>query len=93
MPGDLKCRIPDGEIPSAPYDGEHVIHLEYFGSGLGFPLHNFVRGLRRFYSCQLHHIPPNGILLIANFITFCECFRGMSLTSSHSAISSGFEFR
>lgn len=59
MSADLKCRIPDGEVPSAPRDGEHVLHLEYFERGLGFPLHNFVRVFRRFYGCQLHHIPPN----------------------------------
>lgn len=76
MAADLEHRIPDGEIPPTPRDGEHVIHQEYFGRGLGFPLHSFVCGLLRFYGCQLHHIPPNGVLHITNFITFCECFLG-----------------
>lgn len=33
-------------------------------------------GLLHFFSCQLHHIPPDGVLHIANFITFCECYLG-----------------
>lgn len=35
-----------------------------------------MRGLLRFYGCQLHHIPPNGVIHIKNFINFCECFLG-----------------
>lgn len=40
------------------------------------PLHNFMRGLLFFFGCQLHHLTPNGILHIANFITLGECFLG-----------------
>lgn len=78
MTEDLRHRIPDEEFPPTPLDGEHVIHQEYFLRGLGFPLYSFVRVLLCCYGCQLHHIPPNGILHITNFITFCEIFLGTS---------------
>lgn len=71
MPVDLERFIPKGEAPPTPRVGEHVIHQEYFEMGLGFPLHNFVRWLLHFYGCQLHHNPPNGVLHITNFKTFC----------------------
>lgn len=58
MLADLKRRVPDGEVLPAPRDAEHVIHQEYFGRGLGFPLHSFVRGLLCFFGCQVHHTPP-----------------------------------
>lgn len=35
-----------------------------------------MRGLLFFFGCQLHHLTPNGVLHIANFIMFCECFLG-----------------
>lgn len=64
MTADLVCP------PPPPRDGEHVLHQEYFGRGLGFPLHNFVRGLLHFFwllaashpaqwspsHSQLHHL-------------------------------------
>ena len=53
-----------------------MLHLDFFGRGLGFPLHPFMRGLLFFFGCQLHHLTPTGILHIANFITFCECYLG-----------------
>jgi hypothetical protein len=45
---DLEHRNPEGEVLPSPCDGEHMIHEEYFGRGLGFPLHSFMRGLLRF---------------------------------------------
>ena len=41
-------------------------------------LHNFVQGLLLFIGCQLHQLNPTGILHIANFITFYECYLGMA---------------
>lgn len=63
MPADLATQISEGEVPPMPHDGEHVLCQEYLR-----------RGLLRFFRCQLHHIPPNEVLHITNFITFCECF-------------------
>lgn len=56
---------------------DRVVHAPFMCRGLSLNLHNFVHGLLRFYGCQLHHITPNGVLHIANFITLCECFLGI----------------
>lgn len=76
MPADLGVPIPMGEVLPEHREGEHVVCSGYFGRGLGFPLHTFVCGLLHFFGCQLHHIPPNRVLHITNFITFYECFLG-----------------
>lgn len=73
---DLEHRIPEKESPPSPTTGERVLHHDFFGRGLGFPLHKFVCGLLYFFGCQLHHLTPNEILHIASFITFYECYMG-----------------
>lgn len=55
----------------------HVVHAQFMHKGLSLPLHNFMHGLLHFYDCQLHHITPNGVLHIVNFVMLCECFLGM----------------
>lgn len=72
MPVDLKVCIPSREAPPEPCVSEHVLCSGYFRRGLGFLLHPFMHGLLYFLGCQLQHIPPNGVLHIANFIIFCE---------------------
>ena len=64
------------ETPPAPLPDEHMLHFDFFSHGLGFPLHPFMRGLLFFYGCQLHHLIPTGILHLADFIMFCECYLG-----------------
>lgn len=76
LSADLVRRMPSKEVSPTPDASEHVLHQEFFGRGLGFPLHRFVRGLLFTFGCQLHHLTPNGILHIANFMIFCECFLG-----------------
>lgn len=53
-----------------------MLHFDFFSHGLAFPLHPFMRGLLLFFGCQLHYLTPTGILHIANFITFFECYQG-----------------
>lgn len=67
-----------GEVPPAPIADECVLHQDFFGCGLGFPLHNFVRGLLLLFGCQLHHLTSTRILHISNFITLCEYYPGMA---------------
>lgn len=77
FPLAFRYRIPfSREAPPAPLSYERVLHFDFFSRRLGFLLHPFVRGLTFFFGCQLHHLSPTGILHLANFITFCECYLG-----------------
>lgn len=72
LSADLRCRMPLKEV--APTSTCFI--KNFLGQGFGFPLHSFVRGLLFFFGCQLHNLTPNGILHIANFITFYESYIG-----------------
>lgn len=74
----VKYRLSGKEALPTLANNEQVLHQEFFGRGLGFPLHSFMRGLLHFYGCQLHHVTPNAILHQANFVTVCECYLGIT---------------
>ena len=60
-----------------PSKGERVCLVPYLISGLGFPIHPFLRGLLEFYGLQLHNLTPASILHIAGFVALCELFLGI----------------
>ena len=71
----LRVRAPSAkEVLPEPREKERVLFVEAMYRGLGFPLHDFVRGLLYAYGVQIHDFTPNGILHIAVFMTICECF-------------------
>jgi hypothetical protein len=41
------------------------------------PLYQFLRSLVQYYSLELHHLTPSGILHIAAFVTLCEAYMGI----------------
>ena len=71
----LRARAPSAkEVLPEARDNERVLFVDAVHRGLGFPLHDFVRGLVYAYGVQIHDFTPNGILHIAAFMTLCECF-------------------
>ena len=76
----LHVRAPSTkEVLPEPREKERVLFGEAVYRGLGFLLHDFVRGLLYAYGVQIHDFTPNGILHIAVFMTLCECFLGVHL--------------
>jgi hypothetical protein len=61
-----------------PHGDEQVCFVPFLLHGLGFPIHPFLRGLLEFYGIQLHHLTPNSILHIAEFVALCEMHLGTS---------------
>jgi hypothetical protein len=41
------------------------------------PPHRFLHSLLRYYSLELHHLTPLGVLHIAAFMTLCEAYLGI----------------
>jgi hypothetical protein len=60
-----------------PEDNEIVSFLALHECGLGCPAHPFLLGLLNEWGLELQHLSPNGVLLIAGFITICEGFFGI----------------
>ena len=71
------CMPTSKEVLPEPRANERILFVESVHRGLGFPLHDFVRGFRYAYRVQIHDFTPNGILHTAVFMTLCECFLGV----------------
>ena len=66
-----------GESFPMPHTDEVVVFEDYFWSGLGFPVHPFLRDLLEFWVVSLCNLHPNTILHISIFIHFCEAYLGI----------------
>nr|ABF93728.1 retrotransposon protein, putative, unclassified [Oryza sativa Japonica Group] len=66
-----------GEAFPTPDTHEIVVFAHFFYGGFSLPTSRFFRGILNFYGISLHHLNPNSIVHIANFIHVCEAFLGI----------------
>nr|AAX96315.1 retrotransposon protein, putative, unclassified [Oryza sativa Japonica Group]ABA91737.1 retrotransposon protein, putative, unclassified, expressed [Oryza sativa Japonica Group] len=66
-----------GEAFPTPDTHEIVVFAHFFYGGFSLPTSRFFRGIMNFYRISLHHLNPNSIVHIANFIHACEAFLGI----------------
>nr|AAT01311.1 putative RIRE2 protein [Oryza sativa Japonica Group]AAU03119.1 putative polyprotein [Oryza sativa Japonica Group] len=66
-----------GEIFPTPDTHEIVVFSHFFYGGFALPTSKFFRGILNFYGISLHHLNPNSIVHIANFVHVCEAFLGI----------------
>nr|CAE01787.1 OSJNBa0039K24.6 [Oryza sativa Japonica Group] len=66
-----------GEAFPSPDTHEVVVFSHFFYGGFALPTSKFFRGILNFYGISLHHLNPNSIVHIANFIHVCEAFLGI----------------
>jgi|UPI0001C7C8FE hypothetical protein len=66
-----------GEAFPTPDTHEIVVFSHFFYGGFALPTSKFFRGILSFYGISLHHLNPNSIVHIANFIHVCEAFLGI----------------
>jgi hypothetical protein len=71
------CRVPVDPAYPALVVGYIVASVAFYERGFGVPSHRFLRLLLQFYSLELHHLTPFGILHIAVFVTLCEAYMGI----------------
>nr|BAB19769.1 P0035H10.10 [Oryza sativa Japonica Group] len=72
-----------GEAFPTPDTHEIVVFSHFFYGGFSLPTSRFFRGILNFYGISLHHLNPNSIIHIANFVHACEAFLGIR---SHFAL-------
>nr|ABA97919.2 retrotransposon protein, putative, unclassified [Oryza sativa Japonica Group] len=75
----IRWRPACGEMFPTPDTHEVVVFSYFFYSGFSLPTSSFFRGILDFYGFSLHHLNPNSIVHIANFIHACEAFLGVRL--------------
>lgn len=61
-----------GEDVPSPNTSEIVVFVDLFTQGFNVLLHWFVQDLLLYFDTQVHHLTPNGIMLLAIFISFSE---------------------
>nr|AAU10735.1 putative polyprotein [Oryza sativa Japonica Group] len=66
-----------GEAFPSPDTHEVAVFSHFFYGGFALPTSKFFRGILSFYGISLHHLNPNSIVHIANFIHVCEAFLGI----------------
>nr|ABA98730.1 retrotransposon protein, putative, Ty3-gypsy subclass [Oryza sativa Japonica Group] len=66
-----------GEAFPSPDTHEIVVFSHFFYGGFALPTSKFFRGILNFYGISLHHLNPNSIVHIANFVHACEAFLGI----------------
>ena len=72
LPGKdyVKVRLaPKREISPAPEEGERVIFRSQCLRGLSLPASGFFRSFLEFYGVQPHHLTPNTVVLLSDFVT------------------------
>jgi hypothetical protein len=70
-----RCAL--GQDVATPDFSEIVVFVDFFHHKSGVPIHWFVRDLLQYHDAQVHHLTPNGIMLLAMFISYCEDFVGI----------------
>lgn len=67
-------RAVKGKKHPSPHTDEVIFFTPFVEWGLSQPIHLFIRGLLHYYGIELHNLNPNGILHVAVFVTFYECY-------------------
>nr|ABA99510.1 retrotransposon protein, putative, unclassified [Oryza sativa Japonica Group] len=73
----IRWRPAFGEAFPTPDTHEIMVFAHFFYGGFSVPTSRFFRGILNFYGISLHHLNPNSIVHIANFIHAYEVFLGI----------------
>jgi hypothetical protein len=63
-----------GEIVPDPQEGYAVMFKDYFTCGLRLPSISFLRQVLEAFQLQIHHLTPNGFLMLSKFCWACESY-------------------
>jgi hypothetical protein len=66
--------LPWGETIPHPEVDEAVVFKDFFVCGLRIPLVHFLWLVLETFKVQLHHLTPNGILILSKFCYACETY-------------------
>jgi hypothetical protein len=73
----VACRVPEDPTFPAPVEGYVVSFVVFYKQEFGMPPHWFLHSLLRYYSLELHHLTPSGVLHITAFVTLFEAYLGI----------------
>jgi hypothetical protein len=71
------CRVPEDLASPIQAGGYVMACMTFYEWGFGVPSHRLLRSLLQFYSLELHHLTPSGVLHMVAFVTLCEAYMGI----------------
>ena len=71
-----RWRIPGEETVPDPRPGESICFLSHLARGLSTPYSTFFIRFLAFYNICLYDLPPNSLLAISCYVSYCEAFLG-----------------
>ncbi|OEL18755.1 hypothetical protein BAE44_0020226 [Dichanthelium oligosanthes] len=71
---EVRCPLPSEKIPY-PEDNEVVVFRDFFYAGLWFPLDPVVVVILRGFDMYTHHLTPNSILRLKNYMWVCKTMK------------------
>lgn len=69
--GEKKVRSPQGEMVPKPQAADAMVFRDFFTYDLRFPTARFLREVLEAFEVQMHHLTPNGILILSKFCCAC----------------------
>ena len=69
--------LPGEHVIPSPSPDQSVLFIPFVRAGLCFPPSDFLLEFLGSYQIQLHHLTPNGVLLLSAFAHLCETFIGI----------------
>jgi hypothetical protein len=71
------CRVPDDPVSPALAVGYVMACTTFYEREFNVPSHQFLCCLLEFYSLELHHLTPSGMLHMVAFVTLCVADMGI----------------
>lgn len=68
------CRVPMGECPPTPKDGEVIVFTDHLLRGFSPPGSKFFRDVLHFYGLHPQDLGPNSIVNLCQFQVLCEVY-------------------
>jgi len=69
--------LPGEHVITSPSPDQSILFIPFVRAGLCFPLSDFLLEFLGSYQIQLHHLTPNGVLLLSAFAHLCKTFIGI----------------
>lgn len=91
IPAGVEVRRHSQGLEPSPEPGERVVFSSHFECGFGLPASTFFRDFLDRFLLQPHHLPPNAIIVLSAFVSFCEGYLGLLPTID--LFSKYFQFR
>jgi hypothetical protein len=73
----MTCLVPEDPVSPFLAGGYIMACAAFYEQGFGVQSQRFIHSMLQFYSLELHHLTPTGILHMSAFVSLCEPYMGI----------------